>query len=248
MDDPRSFRAAVRRGDVCGPTNGICPGYVQCNLYVLRQKDAYDFLLFCERNKQACPLVEVCDIGSASPQVAGRDADLRTDIPKYSIYQKGELLKEVTDATEYWPEDSVAFLIGCSFTCEGALLDAGISLRSIEQKTNVPMFKTNIPCRPAGALSGNMVVSMKPIKAVDVALEVQITSQFPQAHGGPVCVGCPNAIGIDDIMKPDWGDSVTIQPDEVPVFHACGVTPQNVLMESKIEFAITHSPVKESIT
>jgi len=229
-DDPASFRRIVRSGEFCGPTNGICRGFVQCNLYVIRRADAYDFLLFCQRNKKACPLVEVCEVGSAFPQSVGKDVDLRTDIPKYSIYQNGNLVKEVTDVTDDWPTDSVAFLIGCSFTCEGALLDAGIHLRSIEQNKNVPMYKTNIQCRPAGALSGNMVVSMKPIKAVDVALEVQITSRFPQAHGGPVCVGCPSAIGINDIMNPDWGESVNMQPDEIPVFHACGVTPQNILM------------------
>jgi len=147
----------------------------------------------------------------------------------------------VTDVTEYWPEDSVAFLIGCSFSCDGELVRSGIRLRSAEQQTNVPMYKTNIPCRSAGSLSGTMVVSMKPIKAKDICREVQITSKYPHAHGGPVCVGCPQSIGIVDVMKPDWGDSVEILPDELPVFHACGVTPQNVLMESKVEFAITHS-------
>lgn len=155
---------------------------------------------------------------------------------RYAIYKNGKLEKEVLDVTEYWPTDSVAFLIGCSFTFDGALEDAGIKL-----KKNVPMFKTNLKCRPSGVFQGTMVVSMKPIKAVQVARHVQITSQYPHAHGAPVCVGSPEAIGIFDLQKPDWGTAVEIQPDEVPVFHACGVTPQSVLMDSKIPFAITHS-------
>jgi len=243
MDDPRSFRKEVRCANFCGPTNGVCRGFVQCNLVVLRQKDAFDFLLFCVKNQKACPLIDVCDVGSPHPSsIIGKNVDLRMDVPKYMIYQNGELHKEVTDVTEYWPEDSVAFLIGCSFTCDAALQDAGISLRSIELKKNIPMYKTSIECNPAGKLSGHLVVSMKPIPATDVALEVEITSKYPKAHGGPVCVGCPSAIGIKDITKPDWGESIDILSDEVPVFHACGVTAQNVLIASKVEFAITHKP------
>ena len=148
----------------------------------------------------------------------------------------------MSDCTKYWPEDSVAFLIGCSFTCDAALMKAGIKLRSIEEKKNVPMYKTNIQCQSSGKFKGTMVVSMKPIKAVDVAKEVLITSKYTKAHGGPVCIGCPESIGIKDLTRPDYGDAVDIYSDEVPVFHACGVTPQNVLVESKVEFAITHSP------
>lgn len=165
-----------------------------------------------------------------------------THLNRYCIYRNGKLESEVEDVTSYWPEKSVAFLIGCSFSYDGALTEAGIRLRSVEQNKNVPMYKTNIPCRPSGNLHGNVVVSMKPIKALDVAKEVEITSKYPQAHGGPLCVGCPEAIGILDVNKPDWGDMVDVLPGEVPVFHACGVTPQQVLMESGVPFAITHSP------
>ena len=161
---------------------------------------------------------------------------------RYCIYRNGKLDAVVDDVKPYWPEKSVAFLIGCSFSYDGALTEAGIRLRSVEQKKNVPMYKTNIPCRPAGSLHGNVVVSMKPIRALDVAKEVEITSKFPQAHGGPLCVGCPEAIGINDINNPEWGDRVDIFEGEVPVFHACGVTPQQVLMDSAVPFAITHSP------
>lgn len=270
-DEPRAFRQLVRNGEFCSPTNAICPGFLQCNLVVLPQGQyAFDFLLFCQRNPKACPLIEVCDVGSPHPEGVAKGADLRTDVPMYAIYRDGKLEKEVSDVTEYWPEDSVAFLIGeqfvqgvwawkrfvwssthltssllfvilgCSFSYDGALLDAHIPLRSAEQGKNVPMYRTNLKCRSSGSLSGNTVVSMKPIKATDVAKEVEITSQYPHAHGGPVCVGNAKAIGIEDIDKPNWGDAIELRPDEVPVFHACGVTPQAVLMDSKVPFAITH--------
>jgi uncharacterized protein YcsI (UPF0317 family) len=240
--DPQKFRELVRSREFVSPTNAVCPGHLQCNLVVLPQgKESFDFLLFCQRNKKACPLIEVCDVGSPHPHGVAQHADLRTDVPKYCIYRNGELVEEVTDATPYWPENSVAFLIGCSFSYDGELMNAGIPLRSAEQGKNVPMYRSNIPCRSAGSLKGNMVVSMKPISALDVAKEVEITNKYPHAHGGPVCVGCPEAIGIQNLNDPDWGDAVEMQPGEVPVFHACGVTPQSVLMDSKVPFAITHS-------
>mmetsp|Transcript_34321 Transcript_34321/g.63147 ORF Transcript_34321/g.63147 Transcript_34321/m.63147 type:complete len:328 (+) Transcript_34321:118-1101(+) len=242
FSSPHEFRQAVRSGRYTGPTNGCCPGFMQCNLVVLEESQAFDFLLFCQRNKKACPLIEVCDVGSPSAEAVAAGSDLRTDIPKYCIYRNGKLDAEVEDVTPYWPEKSVAFLIGCSFSYDGALLDNGIHLRSVEQNKNVPMYKTNIPCRSAGSLHGNIVVSMKPIKATDIAKEVEITSKFPHAHGGPLCIGCPDAIGINDMNNPEWGDSVDILPDEIPVFHACGITPQAVLMASGVSFAITHSP------
>lgn len=238
----QAFRADVRAGRFTSPTNGVCPGYLQCNLVVLPQGPiAFDFLLFCQRNKKACPLIEVCDVGSPFPHGVARGADLRTDIPKYAIYRDGQLEKEVTDVTDDWPENSVAFLIGCSFSYDGALLEAHIPLKSADQGKNVPMYKTNLQCRPAGRLRGNTVVSMKPIKALDVAKEVEITNKFPHAHGGPICVGNPQAIGIANLDAPDWGDAIDVAIDETPVFHACGVTPQSVLMDSKVPFAITHS-------
>jgi uncharacterized protein YcsI (UPF0317 family) len=240
---PRSFRQQVRDGLFTGPTNAQCPGFLQCNLVVLPAgKWAYDFLLFCQRNPKSCPLIDVCDVGSPTPFGIAPDADLRTDCPKYAIYRDGKLEKEVTDVTDVWPEDSVAFLIGCSFSYDGALMDAGIPLRSAEQGKNVPMYKTSLKCRSAGALQGNMVVSMKPIPALSISKEVEITSKYPHAHGGPVCIGRPDVIGIENIDKPEWGDAIDLQPDEVAVFHACGVTPQSVLMDSKVPFAITHSP------
>jgi len=240
--EPRAFREEVRAGRFVGPTNAVCPGFLQCNLVVLPQgKYAYDFLLFCQRNPKACPLIEVCDVGSPVPTGIAPEADLRTDVPKYAIYRDGKLEKEVIDCTDYWPTNSVAFLIGCSFSFDGALMDAGVPLRCVEQGKNVAMYKTNLKCRPAGSLKGNMVVSMKPIPATQIAKEVEITNRFPHAHGGPVCIGRPDAIGITDLDNPHWGDAVDFAPGDVPVFHACGVTPQSVLMDSKVPFAITHS-------
>ena len=238
----QEFRQRVRRGEFVAPTNSVCPGFLQCNLVVLPQGPvAFDFLLFCQRNPKSCPLIEVCDVGSPHPNGVAKGADLRTDIPKYSIYRNGRLDKEVTDVSDCWPENSVAFLIGCSFSYDGALLDAKIPLRSADEGKNVPMYRTTLACRSAGSLKGNMVVSMKPINAMSVAKEIEITNAYPHAHGAPVCVGNPKAIGINNLDDPDWGDAIGIREDEVPVFHACGVTPQSVLMESKVPFAITHS-------
>jgi len=237
---PRAFREKVRAGMFVGPTNAVCAGFLQCNLVVLPAGPiAFDFLMFCQRNPRSCPLIEVVDDGYCPVGVAP-GADLRTDVPMYSIYKDGKFVEDVTDATAYWPEKSVAFLIGCSFSYDGALMDAGIPLRSAEQGKNVPMYRTNLKCRPAGSLSGNVVVSMKPIPALQVSKHVEITSKYLHAHGAPVCIGRPDVIGIEDLDKPDWGDAVDMAADEVPVFCQCGVTPQAILMESKVPFAITH--------
>jgi len=238
----QAFREQVRMGNFTKPTNGVCPGFLQCNLVVLPQGSvAFDFLLFCQRNPKACPLIEVCDVGSPNPKGVAPGADLRTDVPKYSIYRNGKLDEEVTDVTDYWPQDSVAFLIGCSFSYDGALMKAGIPLKSAQQGKNVPMYKTNLKCRSAGSLNGNMVVSMKPIPALQISKHIEITSKYTHAHGGPVAVGSASAIGINDINMPEWGESINVDHNEVPVFHACGVTPQSVLVDSKVPFAITHS-------
>lgn len=238
----KKFRETVRSGAFTTPTNGVCPGFLQCNLVVLPQGQvAFDFLLFCQRNPKACPLIDVCDVGSPFCPGVAPGADLRTDVPKYAIYRDGKLDKEVTDVTDDWPEQSVAFLIGCSFSYDGALMKAGIPLKSAEQGKNVPMYKTNLKCRPSGCLRGNMVLSMKPIPATQVATHIEITNKYKHAHGGPVTVSSAESIGISDMGKPEWGDSIDVSADEVPIFHACGVTPQAILMESKVPFAITHA-------
>lgn len=239
---PSNIRELIRTGKITGPTAGMSKGYTQANLAILKKEYAYDFLLFCQRNPKSCPLIDVTDIGSFTPNSIAKDADIRTDIPKYRIYKDGEYSEEVADITDYWEDDMVAFLIGCSFTFETPLLEAGIPIRHIEENCNVPMYKTNIPCVKAGIFEGPTVVSMRPMSSADAIRAVQITSRFPDVHGAPIHIGDPSQIGISDLTKPDFGDSVTIKDGEIPVFWACGVTPQAVAMQSKPSIMITHAP------
>lgn len=239
---PLEVRTMIRQGQWRKPTAGLAPGYVQANLVVLPRELAYDFLLFAQRNPKPCPILEVTDVGSPEPMLTAPGADLRTDLPKYRIYRDGKFVQEVTDLLGVWTSDLVAFLLGCSFTFETGLLQAGIPVRHIEEGKNVSMFITSIPCMPAGAFSGPLVVTMRPIPASLVARAVQISGRFPAVHGAPVHVGDPGALGIRDLSKPDFGDPVTIRPGEFPVFWACGVTPQAVAMQAKPPLMISHAP------
>lgn len=243
---PAQARALFRTTDVA-TTAGFSAGFAQANLIALDRKYAFDFLLFAQRNPKPCPLLGVLEPGEvSSPLLAG--GDIRTDIPSYRVFSHGSLIDEPTDATAYWTENTVAFVIGCSFTFEQALLDHNVPVAHIEQGVNVPMYLTNIDCEPAGVFSGKMVVSMRPIPASLVADAVRITSRYPAVHGAPVHVGEPGLIGIDDLAAPDFGDAVDIPAGWVPVFWACGVTPQSIVMHSKPELAICHSPGKMLIT
>mgnify|MGYP001630833639 FL=1 len=243
---PAQARALFRTTDVA-TTAGFSAGYAQANLIALDRKYAFDFLLFAQRNPKPCPLLGVLEPGQvSSPLLAG--GNIRTDIPSYRVYSHGSLIDEPTDATAYWTENTVAFVIGCSFTFEQALIDNNVPVAHIEQGVNVPMYLTNIDCEPAGVFSGKMVVSMRPIPAGLVADAVRITSRYPAVHGAPVHVGEPGLIGIDDLGAPDFGDAVDIPAGWVPVFWACGVTPQSIVMSSKPELAICHSPGKMLIT
>jgi len=239
---PAALRALMRKGELARPTAGMAEGYVQANLAIVPQALAYDFLLFAQRNPKPCPVLDVTDLGSVEPKLMAPGADIRYDAPKYRIYKAGVLTDEVTDLERYWRNDLVAFLLGCSFTFETALLKAGVPVRHIEAGCNVPMYITGIPCRPAGQFHGNLVVSMRPIPADKVVRATQVTSRFPAVHGAPVHIGDPAAIGIRDLGRPDFGDAVEIKPGEVPVFWACGVTPQAVAMTTKPEIMITHAP------
>jgi uncharacterized protein YcsI (UPF0317 family) len=192
---PREIRADVRAGHISGVTTGLGSGYVQANLAALPRDQAYDFLLFCQRNSRPCPLLEVTEVGAVEPVGVASGADLRTDIPRYRIYRDGVLVDETTDATEYWRDDLVAFLLGCSFTFEWALLEAGVPLRHIEQDRNVAMWRTSIPCRPAGVFHGQMVVSMRPIPASLLSRAVTASARFPGAHGAPIHIGDPATNG-----------------------------------------------------
>lgn len=245
---PAELRAMIRNNELIKPTAGMANGYAQANLAILKKEHAFDFLLFCQRNSKSCPLLDVTEIGSPIPKFAAQSGDIRTDIPKYRIYKYGELVEEVMDISDYWEDDMVGFLIGCSFTFEHALLNNDISIRHIEENCNVPMYKTNISCVEAGIFHGNMVASMRPIPQKDVVRAAQVTSRFPAVHGGPIHIGDPEAIGVSNIQQPDFGDAVTIREGEVPVFWACGVTPQSIAMETKPAIMITHAPGHMFIT
>jgi uncharacterized protein YcsI (UPF0317 family) len=242
MADPREVRQQIREGKWRRPTAGLAPGFVQTNLVILPRDLAFDFLLFAQRNPKPCPVIEVTDVGSPEPKVSAPGADLRTDVPRYRIYREGSLAGEVTDLLSVWHEDLVAFLLGCSFTFESALLMAGIPVRHIEEDRNVPMFISSIPCVPAGVFHGPLVVTMRPIPAALVSRAVQVSGRYPGVHGAPVHIGDPALIGIRDLGAPDFGDPVTIRPGELPVFWACGVTPQAVAMQAKPPLMLTHAP------
>lgn len=239
---PEELRSAIRTGEFQAPTSGFAPGIIQTNLAILPKDMAFEFLLFCQRNPKSCPVIDVTEPGSFVPALSAPNADLRTDIPKYRVYKDGVLAEETTDIRSLWTDDMVAFLLGCSFTFEEALTQNGIPMRHQQQGCNVPMYKTSMPTVPAGRFQGPTVVSMRPIKEQDIVRAVQVTSRFPNVHGAPVHIGNPESIGIQDIAKPDFGDAVEIKPGEVPVFWACGVTPQAVAMESKPSLMITHAP------
>jgi len=245
---PKEIRALIRKGKWNRPTAGLALGYAQANLVVLPQKYAFDFLLFCERNPKPCPLLEVLEPGQYRTEFLSSDADIRTDIPRYNIYLKGKLETAVKEIRGFWKTDFVTFLLGCSFSFEEALLRAKIAIRHFEENKNVPMFITDIPCKPAGIFYGPMVVTMRPIPVDKVTQAVQITSRYASVHGAPVHIGDPLQIGIKNLRKPDFGDSVTINKGETPVFWACGVTPQAVVMKAKPDLCITHAPGHMFIT
>jgi len=248
VEAARAARAGYRAGQVA-PTAGVAPGMTQANMIALPRDWAYDFLLYAQRNPKACPVLDVSDAGSPRTVLA-EGADLRTDIPLYRVWRDGRLAGEVTDASPLWQEhpDLVTFLIGCSFTFETALQEAGIEVRHITDRSNVAMYRTDRQCRAAGRLHGELVVSMRPIPADRVAEAATISGRFPAVHGAPVHVGEPRLLGIRDIAQPDFGDAVRIEPGEVPVFWACGVTPQAAVMASGVPFAVTHAPGHMFIT
>jgi uncharacterized protein YcsI (UPF0317 family) len=245
---PKELWELTRRGEFKGTTAGLCRGYVQANLVILPRDLAFDFLLFCQRNPKPCPVLDVTEPGSPHPMLAAPEADLRTDLSRYKVFREGRLVDEPADITSYWRDDMVAFLLGCSYTFEQALLTNDIPVRHIDEEKNVSVFITSRECVPAGMFHGPMVVSMRPIPHNKVVRAVQVTSRFPAVHGAPVHVGDPAQIGITDLSRPDFGDFVAIEPGEVPVFWACGVTPQVVAMHSRPEIMITHAPAHMFIT
>lgn len=236
-------RVAARKGELTGNTSGMAQGLVQANLVILPEQYSRDFLQFCQLNPKPCPLLGMSNTpGSTSIENWGTNIDIRTDIPKYRVFEAGIMVNEINDVKDYWRDDLVSFLLGCSFSFEEALVADGLEIRNLTEKKNVPMYNTSIKCQDAGIFRGNMVVSMRPMKPADAIRAIQICSRFPQVHGAPVHFGKPSDIGIKNINNPEYGDAVTIKDGEVPVFWACGVTPQQAITQAKPDFCITHSP------
>jgi uncharacterized protein YcsI (UPF0317 family) len=235
-------RAAIRAGLWRHLTAGVAEGYVQANLVVLPRAFADSFREFCARNPKPCPLLEMTEPGSAEPKQVAPGADLRTDLPRYRVYENGKLVAEVEELSTLWRGDFVAFLLGCSFTFEPALARAGVPLRHLELGCNVAMYRTNRACVPAGPFRGPLVVSMRPIPDEQVLLAEQVTSRFSKAHGAPVHIGSPSELGINDLDHPDCGDPLPVKSGETPMFWACGVTPQAAAEAARVPFMITHAP------
>jgi uncharacterized protein YcsI (UPF0317 family) len=235
-------RRAIRNGAFSGPTSGLAPGNVQGNLAILPAALAADFLRFCQLNPKPCPVLGVGAPGDWRLPALAEDLDIRTDVPRYRVFRNGECIDEPADIRAHWRDDLVSFVIGCSFSFEEALVQEGIELRHITLGTTVPMWRTSIATAPAGPFHGPLVVSMRPMRPADAIRAIQVTTRFPAVHGAPVHIGKPELIGIADINKPDYGEPATIHDDELPVFWACGVTPQAVIATVKPEFCITHYP------
>jgi len=244
----QALRQEIRAGRFQTTTQGLAPGMVQGNLAILPKDWATDFLRFCQLNPKPCPLIGMTDVGDPMLPMLGDDIDIRTDVPQYRIFKDGEIVEDVPDILHLWRDDLVAFVLGCSFSFEEALVQAGLTLPHVDAGLEVPVFRTNVPTTPAGPFHGPLVVSMRPFTPADAIRAIQITSRFPNVHGAPVHFGDPAAIGIKDIFKPDWCDSIEVRDDQYPVFWACGVTPQSVIAEAKPPFAITHKPAHMLIT
>jgi uncharacterized protein YcsI (UPF0317 family) len=242
MNDPRQVRLAIRARRHTGHTAGLAPGHVQGNLCILPREYADEFRQFCENNPKPCPLLALSKPGDPRLPDLGEDLDIRTDIPLYRVFRNGECVGDVPDLKSLWREDLVSFVLGCSFSFEEALMRAGLPLRYVEEGTNVPMFRTSVDTVPAGRFRGKLVVSMRPFKPADAIRAIEITAKYPRVHGSPVHMGFPEKIGIADISRPWVGDPTPVHEDEIPLFWACGVTPQSVVLDAKPSLCITHSP------
>jgi uncharacterized protein YcsI (UPF0317 family) len=246
--NPQEVRQRIRRGEITGHTSGLAPGCVQGNVVILPQALAADFLRFCQLNPKPCPVLAVGAPGDPTLPELGPGIDMRSDVPRYRVFRKGELVEEPTDIRHLWRSDLVSFILGCSYSFEWALLEDGLTMHHMALGKNVPMYRTSVPTATAGPFHGPLVVSMRSFRPADAIRAVQITSRFPGVHGAPVHIGLPELIGIRNLAKPDWGDAVEIPADELPLFWACGVTPQAVVAEAKPEFCITHAPGSMLVT
>lgn len=244
----REERQRIRDGRHAGSTAGLAPGHVQGNVAILPKDYARDFLRFCQANPKPCPILAVSEVGDPMLPTLGQDIDIRTDVPSYRVFRNGVPVDEVSDIRALWRDDFVTFVLGCSFSFEETLIAHGLEIRHVTQGCNVPMYRTDIDCVPAGRFHGKLVVSMRPFRPDRANRAIQITSRFPAVHGAPMHIGRPDLIGIHDIAHPDFGDAVRIGDDEIPVFWACGVTPQVVFEQARPSIAITHKPGSMLIT
>jgi uncharacterized protein YcsI (UPF0317 family) len=242
LKNPAEIRRAIRAGQYRKHTAGLAPGYVQGNVCILPREYADDFREFCERNPKPCPLLAVSEPGDPRLPALGADLDIRTDVPGYRIFRDGKQERDVVNLVELWRDDLVSFVLGCSFSFEEALVEAGLRLRYVEQGRNVPMYRTSVETVPAGRFRGKLVVSMRPFRPADAIRAIEITSRYPRVHGSPVHIGLPQMIGIEDLAEPWAGDATEVRADELPVFWACGITPQSVVLEARPSLCITHSP------
>ncbi len=236
------LRRRCRDGSYSGPTSGHAVGRVQANMVILPEADAAEFREFCIANPKPCPILEELAPGDPVPREVAPNADVRTDLPRYRVFRDGECIAEPTDISDLWRDDLVTFLLGCSYIAEDALFKAGLALPHIEQSGYVPMYRTDIETSPVGRFHGPTVVSMRPFSPEDADRAEQVTSRYPMAHGGPIHRGDPAAIGIRDIDNPEFGEVVAIADGQVPVFWACGVTPQEAIRNARPALAITHMP------
>jgi len=248
LPDVLPLREAIRSGQYCSHTAGLGRGKLQANLAIMPEAYALDFMRYCQRNPKPCPLTGVSDTGNPYLSTLGHDIDIRTDVPAYNIYRNGQLDESVNDISDFWQDDFVAFALGCSFTFEHALQRAGIPMWHIDHNLTVPMFRSNIETVAAGPFSGTMAVSMRAVPEARVDEVVAISQRFPLAHGAPVFWGDPAELGIQDITRPDWGDAVPVASGHIPVFWACGVTPQIALETAQLPLCITHKPGHMLIT
>ena len=246
--ESQAVRQRIRRGEISGHTSGLAPGCVQGNVVILPAVSASDFLRFCQANPKPCPVLAVSEPGDPALPALGADIDIRSDVPRYRVFRNGKMAEEPTDIGHLWRDDLVTFILGCSFSFEWALREDGLRIKHMDRGSNVPMYRTNIQTTPAGRFHGPLVVSMRPFNPADAIRAIQITSRFPGVHGAPVHIGKPELIGIRDLARPDWGDAMEIAEDELPLFWACGVTPQAVIAEARPDFCITHAPGSMLVT
>jgi uncharacterized protein YcsI (UPF0317 family) len=233
----QSARLAIREGRHTGPTRNLAPGILQCNLVILDRSLAYDFLVYCQRNSKACPVLEVTDAGDPEPRRLAPGADLRTDLPRYAVYRNGTRDADRTEIRDLWTPDSMAFLIGSGMTWDLALERAGVPTGRHRW-----VLRTALPTDSAGPFCGPLIVTMRWLTPAQAIAAIRVSGRFPRNHGAPIHVGDPAAIGADLAVPLFGGPVPDLPPGLLPVFWACGVTPQEAARRAGIPLMIGHAP------